>query len=493
MLEESSRKETEETGECCPEKESAASETDCAVPEAVQSGPEGTAGAGFCPDRGSGQGKHGDAWKLFLGILIGITATMVVFVFWKGYFAVPLPGIGVVTVKLPTYGLIGDSKSVIDTEELNRKMDEIDYYMDNEYYYKTDREDLLDAAVRGIYDKYTGEDDYAEYFTAKEYLKEVEGWSGSFVGIGIYVVKDEETGGVRVVRPIKNGPAIEAGMKEGDIIITADGTDLTEMDLDTAVNDHLKGEEGTKVHIEVLRDGHKIEFDVERRSIEAESVYYSVLERNGKIIGYMYISSFLQTTVNGFKEGIDYFESEGVDGVVIDLRDNGGGDMNTCLLMCDYILPDNNGVYSADDPLPTNHNRTKLLTVQGKNEKADRYYAEDGHSSDLPAVVLVNGYSASASEIFAGVMHSYGYRVCGLNTYGKGIVQTIRMLYDMSGIKYTSAEYILPDSSRIHGVGIEPDVTVGPSEELISAGADAENPDPDEDNMLAEAIRLLGE
>jgi len=437
--------------------------------------------------------ESGDGWKFFLGILIGVTVSVIVFVFWRGYFAVPIPGIGVVTVKLPTYGMFGESASVIDTQELDRKMDEIDYYMDTEYYYETDREDLLDAAVSGIYSKYTSKDDYSEYFSAKEYLDEMEGWSGSFVGIGIYVVKDEETGGVRVVRPIKGGPSMEAGIKAEDIIMTADGTDLTQMDLDTAVADHLKGEEGTTVHLEVLRDGHMIEFDVQRRNIETESVYYSTLEAEGKKIGYMYINSFLQTTINGFEEGIDYFEDEKVDGIVVDLRDNGGGDMNTCLAMCDYLLPDDIGTYSADDPLPTNQKRTRLLTVQGKNGKADRYYSDDGHSSDIPVVVLVNGYSASASEIFAGIMRSYGSKICGLTTYGKGIVQTVRMLYDMSGIKYTSAEYVLPDSSKIHGVGIEPDVTVEPSEELLSAGADAENPDPAADNMLAEAIRLLGE
>lgn len=437
--------------------------------------------------------ESGDGWKFFLGILIGIAVSVIVFVFWRGYFAVPIPGIGVVTVKLPTYGMFGESASVIDTQELDRKMDEIDYYMDTEYYYETDREDLLDAAVSGIYSKYTSKDDYSEYFSAKEYLDEMEGWSGSFVGIGIYVVKDEETGGVRVVRPIKGGPSMEAGIKAEDIIMTADGTDLTQMDLDTAVADHLKGEEGTTVHLEVLRDGHMIEFDVQRRNIETESVYYSTLEAEGKKIGYMYINSFLQTTINGFEEGIDYFEDEKVDGIVVDLRDNGGGDMNTCLAMCDYLLPDDIGTYSADDPLPTNQKRTRLLTVQGKNGKADRYYSDDGHSSDIPVVVLVNGYSASASEIFAGIMRSYGSKICGLTTYGKGIVQTVRMLYDMSGIKYTSAEYVLPDSSKIHGVGIEPDVKVEPSEELLSAGADAENPDPAADNMLAEAVRLLGE
>jgi len=437
--------------------------------------------------------KPRDAWRIPLGILIGVVISLFVFILWRGYFAVPIPGLGMVTVKLPTYGLFGESASVIDTQELNRKMDEIDYYMDTEYYYEKDTEDLLDAAVAGLYSRYTSQDDYAEYFTSKEYMEQMSEWSGSFVGIGIYVTKDEDTGGVYVVRTIKGGPSVEAGLESGDIIIAADGVDLTEMDLDTAVADCLKGEEGTFVHLDVLRDGHKIEFTVERRTVETESVYYSVMEYGGKRIGYLYITSFLATTINGFTEAIDFFEADGVDGIVVDLRDNGGGDMNTCLDMCDYLLPDDIATYSGDDLLPTNQKRTRLLTVQGKNDYKEHYYADDGHSVDLPLVVLVNGYSASASEIFAGVMHSYGYRICGLNTYGKGIVQTVRMLYDMSGIKYTSAEYVLPDSSRIHGVGIAPDVTVEPTAELEEKGANPEQPDPSVDNMLEEAIRMLGE
>lgn len=432
-------------------------------------------------------------WKFFLGILAGLFIGFTAFMLWRGYFTIEIPLAGVITVKLPTYGLFGDTANGIDQVELNRKIDEINFYMENEYYYDQKKDGLEDAAVSGIYAKYTEDDDYADYFTKEEYLKELEGWQGSFVGIGIYVIQDEETGGVRVVRPIKGGPGMEAGIIAGDVIIEADGVNLCGMDLETATRDYLKGEEGTSVKLTVLRDGETFEVTVNRRLVNAESVYYSVMQQDGKDIGYIYISQFLGSTYENFLDAVDSLCLKDVSGIVIDLRDDTGGDMNVCLNMADYILPDSNGVYSSDDVLPTNQGRTRLLTIASKNGNKDYYYAQDTHQVDVPIVIIVNGYSASASEIFAGIMKSYGYPVCGVTTYGKGIVQTVRMLYDMSGIKYTSAEYVLPDGSKIHGVGIEPDRLVEPSETLMENGADPEKPNPETDNMLSEAIRLLGE
>ena len=440
----------------------------------------------------STENKGKGTWKLFVGIAVGILLTLLGFFLYRGYFTVSLPQIGLVTVKLPTYGLFHKEER-IDYQELDRKLEEIEYYMKNEYYYDQEKDDLIDAAVNGVYEKFTAQDGYSDYYTRKEYIEEMNGLAGSFVGIGAYVTTDEATGGVRVVRPIKDSPAMEAGLKEGDVILKADGTDLCGMELDTAISDYVKGEEGTSVHLEILRDGETFEVDVERRSVDTESVYYSVIETENGKTGYIYISTFVQSTYRAFTEAVEDLIRQDVSGLVIDLRDNLGGDMNTCLDMLDYLLPEHDGTYTADELNTLNKGRTLLLSVRSKKGVEQQYFAEDGNVVELPITVIVNNYSASASEIFAGVMQSYGYKVLGVQSFGKGIVQTVRMLYDMSGIKYTSAEYILPNGSHIHGVGVTPDIVVEPSEELVENGADPEDPDPARDNMLDAAIRNLGE
>lgn len=441
-----------------------------------------------------GKEKKKQTAKFFAGLFFGLLLSIVFFVFWRGYFSIRLPFAGIITVKMPTYGIWGDSASAIDQNEFSRKFEEIGYFIDREYYYEPHRDELLDAAMAGAYYKITSDDSYSQYYTKDELKSEMDTNSGTFVGIGVYVITSKENGGVEVVRPLKGGSAIEAGIREGDIIIEADGVNLCGMDLDTAVSDHIKGEEGTTVSIVILRGAETLEFTLERRKVDTESVYSSVIPMDGKKLGYIYISSFVKTTYPGFTAAVDRLQEEAVDGIVIDLRDNTGGDMNVCINMLDYLLPDRISTYSSEEMLPTNLGRTKLLTIRGKNA-ANNYclYAEDGHEIHTPMVILVNKYSASASEIFAGVMKSYSYPICGTTTFGKGIVQTVRMLYDNSGIKYTSAEYILPDGSRIHNVGIEPDRQVEPSGELSENGADPNEPDPVKDNMLAEAIRVLGE
>ena len=432
------------------------------------------------------QKKHN--WKFFVGALTGILLTVVCWFLYRGYFAVNVPGLGVITVTLPTYQVFHRSDpGKVDTEEVKRKIREVESYLDDEYLYGVDGKKLEDGVFAGMIASLNEEDPYAAYYSKEDYAEQLNDWKGTYSGVGIVVSLDEETGGIRVVR-VMNGPAMEAGIKAGDIIIKAGGTDLRGMDLDQATSAYIKGEEGTFVDLSVLREGEELPFHVERRKIDSTSVYHSFIENDGKKYGYLYVSQFAGNTLAPFADAVDEFILKGAEGLIVDLRDNPGGDMNVCLDMVDYLLNDNLTLYTKE--LDTG--RTLLLSVEERSGNASRYFAGDGHEADLPVIILVNEYSASASEIFTGVMRSYGYEVLGTTTYGKGIVQTVRMLYDMSGIKYTSAEYVLPDSERIHGIGITPDYVVEPSEEFLKTGADPDHPDPETDNQLAEAIRILG-
>lgn len=280
-------------------------------------------------------------------------------------------------------------------------------------------------------------------------------------------------------------------MRSKDIIVSADGVDLRGMELSEATGEHIKGEEGTTVEIGVLRDGKEMSFSIERRKLDDKTVYQSTFEMEGKKYGYIFVRQFEGTTFKGFCEAVDDMEKEDIEGAVIDLRSDPGGDMNTALDMLDYLLPDDLGTYSDELDSTLYHGKTLLLTVETKYSAPARYFAQDRHSSDLNLVILTDEGSASASEIFTGVMRSYGYKSAGLTTFGKGIVQSVRMLYDRSGVKYTSGEYVLPNGDKIHGKGIRPDLEIEPSEELTENGIDISKPDPLTDNQLAQAAKLL--
>lgn len=436
--------------------------------------------------------KHN--WKFAAGIAVGMCLMVIGWVLYKGYYTVSLPVFGVVTVKLPTYELFhAADPEKLDRTELIRKVDEIEHYLDSEYLYDRDSSKLLDSVCEGYFDGLHSEDPYAQYYSADEYRTNIENWQGRYKGIGVYITKDEATGGLLVIRPISGGPAEEAGIKAGDIIIKADDFDIRGLELDDAADNHIKGEPGTTVRITVMRGDEELEMTIERREIDSETVFSSVIEYEGGTYGYIYISEFEGSTYGNFTKAVDDFENGNADGLVIDLRDDPGGDMNVCLNMADYLLADDIGTYAENGTGMLTDGRTLLLTIRSKSAGDSRYYGVDGHKSDLPAIILVNENSASASEIFTGVMMSYGYPSLGTVTYGKGIVQTVRMLYDMSGIKYTSGEYVLPDSRRIHGTGITPGFIVEESEEFLEKGADAENPDPGVDNQLSEALKILGE
>ena len=286
----------------------------------------------------------------------------------------------------------------------------------------------------------------------------------------------------------------------GDVFYQIDDLEVTgDMDLDILVSQHVKGEEGTTVHLKMYRPGidDYIEVDVERRQVEVQTVEYEMKDEN---LGYVSVSQFEEATTQQFTQAIEDLESQGMEGLIIDLRGNPGGVLDTAVDMLDYMLPDDLTEYSGNG-------KTLLVSTADRNGEGDSYYCDDGHSLDIPVVILVDGNSASASEVFSGAMKDYGRAaLVGTTTFGKGIVQTVFSLNDGSAIKLTTAHYYSPSGFDLHGIGIQPDVEIAyqvPEIAEASNGTDpsgsaeasdsAEDSGDTDDNQLVKAKEVLQE
>lgn len=321
--------------------------------------------------------------------------------------------------------------------EVEAKLNAMDSLMDLFYMEDVD----TDTAKEMIYKAYLASygDKYTVYYTPDEYQSLVESTTGKFYGIGAVCQKSDD-GAVLVIDAYEDAPAYAAGLRNGDKITTVDGTDITDMDLSSAVA-LIKGDKGTSVHLDAIRDETAFSVDVVRDEIHTQTVKYEMRENQ---IGYLSISEFDDVTTQQYKDALQALEDAGMQGLVIDLRDNPGGVLDTVVKMLDYTLPDGLIVYT-----------------ENKSGKRTEYKGTDGRELDIPIAVLVNGNSASASEIFAGAMQDYDKgEIIGTQTFGKGIVQTIKPLTDGSAIKLTTAKYYTPNGQNIHGQGVTPDITV---------------------------------
>lgn len=321
--------------------------------------------------------------------------------------------------------------------EVEAKLNAMDSLMDLFYMEDVD----TDTAKEMIYKAYLASygDKYTVYYTPDEYQSLVESTTGKFYGIGAVCQKSDD-GAVLVIDAYEDAPAYAAGLRNGDKITTVDGTDITDMDLSSAVA-LIKGEKGTSVHLDAVRDDAAFSVEVVRDEIKAQTVEYEMRENQ---IGYLSVSQFEDVTTQQYKDALQVLEDEGMQALVIDLRDNPGGVLDTVVKMLDYTLPDGLIVYT-----------------ENKSGKRTEYKGTDGHELDIPIAVLVNGNSASASEIFAGAMQDYDKgEIIGTQTFGKGIVQTIKPLTDGSAIKLTTAKYYTPNGQNIHGQGVTPDIAV---------------------------------
>ena len=429
------------------------------------------------------------------GILCGVLLTLLCMFLIRGYVTVPLGRFGILTFKMPYYESMHPADR-LDTSEINRKMNEITHLIDNTYLYEADPRTMTEGIFTGMIYGLT-EDKYAEYYSTEQFEQETKRLNGSYEGIGVTVRKDEATGGILVISVNSRGPAKEAGMEVDDLIIAADGVDLRTMSLDEAISGHITGPAGTSVNLKIQRGSEEIDMVVGRALILDITVRETVIP--GTETGYLSITGFNRTTESEFKDSWAKLEEENVDGVVIDLRNNGGGDMNVALRMLDFLLDDHLSVTGeGGKPADTSSKGTLLLSVEDKTGNKEVYYAGDKAAVSLPIVLLVNGNSASAAEIFTGVMMDYGYRSVGEKTYGKGIVQSLYTLSDHSAVKFTTNQYRLPGGELIHGSGIVPDVEAAFEEFDDVTGtkvnyAGGEETDLVKDTQLQEAVRVLHE
>lgn len=388
----------------------------------------------------------------------------------------------ITTFSLYTYFSNTSLVSIFDTvssesSEDTAKASEIEKYLKkikttiNKYYLwkdNIDDEKLKDGAVKG-YVSALG-DEYTEYIPKDEMEAYTENITGNFVGIGIYMVADENSGRVVVYYPIPGSPAEKAGIKAGDQIISVDGTEYTYEDFDK-IADYIKGEEGTKVKLVIQRNDEKIELEIKREKINTNPITIEMLENN---IGYLKIPSFDEDTANDFKEKIEELQNKGAKKIIIDLRNNGGGIVNEATDIADMLLEKGQTIISTVD----------------NNNKREVTYSKNKPEFTMPVVVITNENSASASEILAcSLQDNERAKIIGTKTYGKGIIQTLLSLADGSGLKITTEEYYTPKGTTIHKVGITPNEEVKLPDTVKSVYSVTR----EDDTQLQKAIEILGE
>ena len=302
-----------------------------------------------------------------------------------------------------------------------------------------DETSAIDGAIEGYINSLG--DEYAEYIPADKMKEYTEGIMGNFVGIGIYMVKNTEKDLVQVLSPIRESPAEKAGIKAGDLITKVNGVSYTADQMSEMANT-IKGEEGSKVTIEVLRGEQILTFEVTREKVNTNPVYSEKLEND---IGYLEITSFDEGVAEDFKAKYLSLKEQGIKGLVIDLRDNGGGLVAEALKIVDYIVP---------------KDQTALITVDKDGKEEISKTKEDAIITE-PIVLLVNSSSASASEIMAGALKDLKCAtIVGTKTYGKGVIQQLLTLSNGAGLKITVEEYYTPNKTKINKVGITPDYEI---------------------------------
>ena len=335
------------------------------------------------------------------------------------------------------------------------------FYFEDDIDISAMHENMYKAIIDSLGDK------YAEYYTAEELDEMFMSSEGIYYGIGSYVMLDEETGYPILTKIFKDSPASRAGLQDNDIIYAVDGENLFGYKLDEAVA-LIKGPENTNVTLTIYREGTPDTFDVVVTRVKVESpTVESEMKESG--IGYLQITEFDEVTTDQFIKAYNSLYDQGMKAMILDLRSNGGGNLDTVLNIGEQMLPKGIITYTED-----------------KEGKRDEYKCKGKNVIKIPLVVLTNGYTASASELLTGALHDYGLAtVIGTNTYGKGIVQTIYPLSDGSGIKITTSRYYTPNGVCIHGEGIAPDIELEYDSELYSTEKI--------DNQLEYAIDFLKE
>ncbi len=358
----------------------------------------------------------------------------------------------------------GSANTSMYSDATNSKLKVIKDKINSEYVGNVDENTLQEYAIKGYV---AGLNDiYSEYFTKDEMTDFSNETIGTYVGIGVTMTKDSEKNQIVVYGVTPNSPAEEAGIKVNDVIIKVDGNDCTGDDFETIPNKIL-GQEGTKVSVTVLRDGKELTFDMKRRKIVNQTITSELLDDN---IGYIYLSSFEDNSYEQFKSAYDDLISKGAKSLIVDLRNNGGGIVKEATDIGDLFT-----------------DKGKVLLIESdKDKKEIKTYSKQDKTINMNVVLLVNEYSASASEILAGILKDdvENATIVGTKTYGKGVIQSLYTLSDGSGLKLTTDEYFTPNHNEINKIGITPD-------EIVEGYKFSGKLDKENDTQLKKAIELL--
>lgn len=405
---------------------------------------------------------------LYIGLLIGVLATSLiltmVFLFVRDH---QIEAIRkdyqkrVSTLSNVKTGTLIDDSVVEKADYIYSKILS-DFYFEDNIDIESMRENMYKGIINSLNDK------YAEYYTAEELADMFTESEGVYYGIGSYVSMDTVTGYPILSGVFNDSPAEKSGLRDGDIIYEVDGESIYGLTL-TEVTTLIKGPENTDVELTIVRNGESdyLHITVTRGKVESPTVTYE-LKRNS--IGYIEIQEFDDVTSTQFDAAYTDLRGQNIKALVIDLRSNGGGNLDTVLAICREILPEGIITYTED-----------------KFGNREEYTNPKDNSIDIPLVILTNGYTASASELMSGAVRDYGLgTLIGTNTFGKGIVQTIIPAADGSGIKLTTSRYYTPKGECIHGVGIAPDIE-------LEFDGDRYYSDEAYDNQLEYAIDYLTE
>jgi len=384
-----------------------------------------------------------------------------------------LTALGVSACASPMLPMFKQQGSVtIPREEYERfkqyeKLDTLLQLVDLYYYEDVDTDEMLDSAAMGLI---AGIGDvYSMYYTKEDMDAFNEETEGEYAGIGCQLLADPTDQLITVTRVFKGSPAEEVGMRTGDKIVYVNDLYYSAYEMDAAV-DVMRGTPGESVKVTVMRGLETIDFEITRKVVNINYVEHQILDGN---IGYVMVYDFLGDAVSGFEKAIESFKAAGVSAMIIDLRNNGGGLLDASVAMADMILPE--GV---------------VVSMRDKYD-SEEVFRIDNEYYDVPMVVLVNEYTASASEILAGAIRDYGAgTLVGMTTFGKGVVQSVVDFPDGSGLKVTTARYYTPNGECIHEIGIAPHVPIELDEEAVTRYG-INNLPYDQDAQLQKALELI--
>jgi len=361
------------------------------------------------------------------------------------------------------------SQTTIDdyqtTMDQYREIEELKNYIKTNYYLEVSDEQLIEGMKKGIFDVL--EDPYSVFMNEEEFQDYMESSSGEYPGIGIYLAPNEDNE-IEIVSPIEDTPADRAGLLAKDLIIGVNGDTVNADVMDEAIAT-IKGEPGTPVTLTIYRPSKKEKFDVEivREWIDIKVVKTRMLEDQ---IGYLRLTMFDESSAAEFEKGLKALIAEGAKGVIVDLRQNPGGYLSQCVEIADMLLGD-----------------ALIVYTESRNGDDEEYFS-DPEKYDTQLVILVDGGSASASEILTGALKDHeAATIVGTTTFGKGVVQIVKPYNENTGFKLTTSQYFTPDGMNIHGIGIEPNVVI----EMDEAYYELESPTDADDNQLQKALEIM--